>query len=128
VGFSQTAFAITVTDTGPPARLGTHGLSAGDYVLLLNGPDGVGPGSQGVAYSVTSVTDSTHYVLTSLNSRSLIGEAQAITARVFVNPIMNALVAKGQGQWAFPVKGSRLIVSAWAAGVVSLIVLQGENK
>ncbi len=132
VGWSQTANTITVTDVGPPARGGTHGLSVGDFVLLLNGPDGVGPGGQGVAYSVATVVDAQHYTLTSANSKTAQGEAQAVTARVFVNPLINAVTgvgAKAQAQWGYPVKASRLVVSAvTVAGVVSLVVLQGENK
>lgn len=128
-GISQAANTITLTDIGPPSRLGTHGLSVGDYVMVLNGPDGSAPGAQGFAYSVAGVTDGTHYTLTSPNARALAGgEVQIITARVFNNPALAGLVAKGQGQWAFPVKASRLVVSAYAAGVVSLTVLQGENK
>ena len=128
-GWSQTAStAVTITDIGPPARGGTHGLSAADYVLVLNGPDGSAPGLQGYAYAVTSITDGTHYVITSPNSRTFTGEVQIITARVFNNPQLTALAANGQGSWAFPVKGSRLVLSTWAAGVASLVVLQGENK
>lgn len=123
INFSQTTTTITVTDSGPLSRSGTHGLSVNDYVALLGGPDGAL-----TEYSVASVVNSTTYTVTSATSRTASGVAQVISARVFNHAVLNALTANAQNQWAYPVKGSRLVVSAYTSGVASLTVLQGENK
>lgn len=122
VGWSQTTTVITVTDTGPIGGFGNHGLSVGDYVTLFQGPDG---GNLGTEYPVTTVVSANQYTLTSVNSRSATGLGSVITARQFPHATLNALTARMTGNYGFPVKGSKLVVTAYTSGVASLEALQG---
>lgn len=122
VVISQTTTVITVTDLGPPSRLGTHGLSVGDDVTII------GTGITGVdgEYAVTSVVSSTQYTVTSGISQSKASSVgRVITARVFTHPILTGQNGRAQNNWSYPVKGSRLVVTAYTSGVSSLEVLQG---
>ena len=119
---SQAGTVITVTDAGPPTRLGTHGLSVGDYVSLI------GTSQAGVKgeYAVASVLSATQYTLTSAVSQAISGlVCQAITCRVFQHPTLTGETARAVGSWTFPIRASRLSVTAWTSGIASLEVLQG---
>jgi hypothetical protein len=122
VTISQAGTVITVTDLGPTTRLGTHGLSVGDYVNLM------GTSQNGVngEFSVATVVSATQYTLTSpVNQNITLLVAFAVTCRVFAHPQLTGEVGRAQGSWAFPVRASRLVVSNWVSGVASLEVLQG---
>lgn len=124
VTISQAGTVITVTDVGPASRLGTHGLSVGDYVNIL------GTSQNGVKgeYSVATVVSTTQYTVTSLvNQNITLLAAKVITARVFNHPALLNQTVRSQGQWAFPVRASRLQVTNYVSGVVSLVVLQGGS-
>jgi hypothetical protein len=126
---SQTTTTITVTDYGPPlgpfgsAGPNGHGLLAGDYVNLF----GLGSGMDG-EYNVTSVTSTTVYTVTSATSQSATAGpgAAVISARVFVHPSLSGQTSRATGNYAYPVRASRLVVTAvTTAGPVYLEVLQG---
>ena len=122
VFISQSTTVITVTDPGPSTRLGTHGLSVGDYVSLI------GTSHAGVKgeYTVASVISPTQYTLTSAVSQTISGlVCQAITCRVFTHPSLTGQTGRNQGSWAFPVRASRLNVTAYTSGIVSLEIIQG---
>ena len=129
LGISQTTTVITVTDAGDPNALfptnpgtpiGTHGLLVGDYVRL----DQTGIGIDG-DYNVATIVDATHYTLTSTISQSAISTSATLkAARVFPHAVLAALTARTYSNYAFPVRGSRLVYNS-GAGVAGLLVWQG---
>lgn len=122
VSVSQSTTVLTVVDSGPPSRGGTHGLSVGDYVNIQ------GTGLAGVdgEYSVATVVSGTQYTVTSGTSQTIaLTQAQVISARVITHATLTGQVGRATGNYAFPVRASRLQITAYTSGTASLGVLQG---
>lgn len=121
VFISQAANTVTITDLGPPSRLGTHGLSVGDDVTI----QGSGIGIDG-EYGVATVVSATQYTVQSIVSQAKTSSVgKVISARVFPHAVLTNQNGRNQSQWGYPVKASRLVVTAYTGGVASLEVLQG---
>lgn len=127
---SQTTTVITVTDLGDPnatfpgspgAQIATHGLSVGDYVRL----DGTQIGVDG-DYNIATIVSATQYTLTSSISQTAVGASGSslLAARVFPHTVLAAITARAVSNYAFPVRGSRLIYNS-GAGIAGLLVWQG---
>lgn len=120
---SQTTTVITVTDNGPQG-LG-HGLVAGDYAQL----QGTGFANIDGPYTVATAPTISTYTLTSAVSQTATGipSSQVLTARVFNNTGLSAQTTKGLANYAFPITGVRLNITAYTAGRATLAVLQGAG-
>lgn len=119
---SQATTVITVTDFGPANSGGNHGLSVGDYVSIQ------GTGLAGVdgEYNVATVVSATQYTVTSGTSQTVAAtNAFVVTARVFTHATLTGQTGRLTGNYAFPVRGSRLVVTGFTSGVAVLQVMQG---
>jgi hypothetical protein len=128
---SQTTTVITVTgDPGPLQVTGYpgvssqvgHGLSVGDSVMIF----GTGTSMDGY-WPVATVPSATSYTLTSTISQSA-GPAlngSVVSARVFPHSVLVNQTVRAISNYILPVRASRLQVTAWTAGVVTLQVAQG---
>lgn len=130
VQLSQTTTVITVTDSGPNLLSASgialapfgHGLSVGDWYKL----QGTGIANVDGEYAVTTVPTPNTLTLTSLVSQTVSSSiGQAVSARVFPHATLTGQTARATGNYAFPVKASRLVVSGYTSGTAFLEVLQG---
>lgn len=130
VAIARAGAVATVTDTGP-LGLG-HGLSTGDSVIIKGSgsasldtnPVILGQGDASVDVTVTSNTTYT-YACTNSGPAADNGYAKALTNRVLPHAVLVAQSTRQDGNYAFPVLGIRLKVTALAAGAVDFEVLQG---
>lgn len=120
VSYSQVANTITVTDTRQFNGVTGHGLSVADSVYL-NGISGTPDGP----YQVASVVSQTVYTVTSVVSQSAAGTAAAHNFRWDNHVSLVALTGRQDGNYAFPIRAVRLNISAYTAGYVDIIILQG---
>lgn len=122
IRLSQATTVITVVDSGPSSRNGTHGLSVGDDVTII------GTGLAGVdgEYAVATVVSATSYTVTSGTSQTVANTpAQVVSARVFTHSVLTGKTARADGSLLVPVRGVRLNVTAYTSGTASLEVVQG---
>lgn len=132
VQITQATTVITVVDTGFTQQFsgadsaGGHNLSVGDSVQIegsrVLGMDGL--------FSVVTVPNNTSYTLTSLVSQSATADSgvQAASARVHPHATLINLVARADGNYAFPPMAVRLRLSAYASGIASLMIRQGMGS
>lgn len=133
VSISQAVNTITIVDPGPPiggiSGAPGHGLVAGDYVQLSGTPGGTVDGG----YNVAAVTNATTYTVTSAVSQTLAQQpANLGSGRVFTHTVLTGIVglnARSNSNYAFPVWGSRLQVTAFnVAGWCFLVAMQGGRS
>lgn len=128
VSISQATTVITVVDAGPAfggaAAPAGHGLAVGDFVQLTGTPGGSVDGG----YNVATVVSATSYTLTAAVSQTLPQlVANVGTGRVFTHATLTGLTARANGNYAFPVWGSRLTSTAFTAGGFAfLVAMQGS--
>lgn len=129
-GISRSGTTITVvgdlgltgnaTDSGDG---GTHGLSVGDFVQIVNDPTLNG------SYEVASVVSATSYTLTSPVSGTYSAPNPVlVSARLFEVTGLSALAARTAASLAVPATAVWLNVSAYTSGVATLAVTQGEQS
>lgn len=124
VTYSQTTTTITVTDLRQVSGIQGHGLSVADSVYLR----GISATADG-HYQVATVTSQTVYTVTSAVSQSASGAAVASNFRWFNHVSLTAITTgRADGNYAFPVRAVRLNVSAYVAGYIDLLVLQGSGR
>lgn len=132
VQISQTTTVITVSNDRGLARLNAgaafqydlgHGLSVGDSVFLKSKV----PGVQG-HWPVASVTDAFTYTLTSSISQSA-ADAYATSNdfRWFNNATLVGQTARLDGNYAFPPRLVRFVVTAYTSGFVDFFLIQGTG-
>jgi hypothetical protein len=128
--FSQTTTVITVTDSGPVLKSAFgvadktfgHGLLTADWYKVW----GTGLSSVDGEYSIASTPTAQSLTVTSPASQSLPSQSvNAVGARVFPHATLVNLTARAVGNFNFPVKAVRLVISGITAGTVFLEVLQG---
>ena len=138
VSVSQTTTVITVTDNGPVQgsnpQLG-HGLRVGDLVVLTGTQLPSGKTPIDGSYSVASITSATVYTLTSTVSQSATGgpNSQVQSFRLFTLSWfgltgLTAATAAGYVSYPYPITGLCLGVSAYTAGVATLVVDQAVGS
>lgn len=120
VTYSQTTTTITVTDNNLFNGVAGHGLSVADSVFL-NGIAGTPDGN----YQVASVISQTQYTVTSAVSQSAAGPAVVHPFRWVNHVSLVNQTGRLDGNYAFPVRAIRLVVNAYTAGYVDLLILQG---
>lgn len=135
ITISRSGTVATVTDVD-------HRLSVGDAVNIGNSGDAnldsqvlatVGYGgtaaNQPIAYDVASIVDANTYTYTVANTGNTASGmgTYGINYRVFDHPNMTGLVAKSDGNYAFPIRACRLKCTAWVSGKVDLMVIQGPG-
>lgn len=123
----NTVVSLTRTTTVATLTMSlAHGLSVGDALVIVGGGDANLEGNQTVA-SVTSATVLTYTVA---NTGATVGKVttQAVLLRVFNHDFLVAQTARADGNYAFPVWATRVIVTAYTAGSVTLEVLQGYGR
>lgn len=135
VSISRSTTTATVTDPGPD-NLG-HGLSAGDSVIV-NGtgskyldspaaPYGIGdPGVTVLSGGLTSTAWT--YTVSNAGPTADVGTTQLKRLRVFSHATLAAQTTRQNGSINYPVQAVRLYVSAYSAGFVDMIVLQGMQR
>lgn len=112
--------ASRTTTTGTVTKI-NHGLSVSDWVFF----EAAAPFD--IAYAVASITDQDTFTVTTANggvSTVIWGSAQIHTARVFNHEDLDSETASADGNYAFPPRAVRLLVSSYTAGYVDLTVLQ----
>lgn len=120
VSYSQTTTTITVTDLRSLNGVTGHGLSVADSVYLT-GIAGTPDGN----YQVASIVSQTQYTVTSAVSQTASGNAAAHNFRWDNHVSLVNQTTRADGNYAFPVRAIRLNVSAYTAGYIDLIILQG---
>jgi hypothetical protein len=134
VSIARAGTVATVTDAGP---LGIgHGLTTGDSVIIkasgssmLDSPQAVfGQGDLG--WQVASTPSPTTYTYTVANSGPAadVGITKTSRLRIFTHATLAAQTTRQNGSLNYPVRAVRLYVSAYTAGFVDMIVLQGSAK
>lgn len=107
---SRSGTSLTVKKTN-------HGLSANDWAKIE------GSSIWNGQYAVASVTDQNNFVVTVANSGATAGLGRVKTARVFSHETLVSQTASADGNYQFPPRACRLIVSAYSAGYVDLNVI-----
>lgn len=120
VTYSQATTVITVTDLRTVNGVQGHGLSVADSVFL-NGIAGTPDGP----YQVATVTSQTVYTVTSTVNQTAAGSAIAHNFRWSNHVSLVTQTGRLDGNYAFPIRAIRLNVSAYTAGYIDLIALQG---
>lgn len=112
--------ASRTTTTGTITKI-AHGLSVDDWTQF----DATAPFN--AAYSVASVVDADNFTVTVANSGAtsvLWGSRQIHTAKVFNHADLAAKTASADGNYAFPARACRLILTAWTTGTAELTVVE----
>lgn len=113
--------AARSTTTGTITRV-NHGLSVGDYTFFPGGP-----APFNTAYAVASVVDADSFTITVANSGVTAvawGAYQIHTARVFSHEDLAGETASADGNYAFPPRAIRLLISSYSSGFADLTVIQ----
>jgi hypothetical protein len=105
-----------------------HRLSVGDSLNVMNTGDANLDGSN---LEVATVVDADNYTYNVSNTGILVPAApwnvRLVSLRVYDHPLMTALVARADGNYAFPVQACRLKTTVYASGKVDLEVTQGNR-
>jgi len=120
ISYSQTTTTITVTDRRVVSGVAGHGLSVADSVFL-RGISGTPDGN----YQIASVISQSQYTVTSAVSQTAAGNGSANNFRWDTHVSLTGQTTRADGNYAFPVRAIRLNVSAYTAGYIDLIILQG---
>lgn len=116
ISISRAGTVATVTDVN-------HGLSIGDGIVISGSGDAnLDTQIANVATVLTANTYTYTVANTGLTSST---SASAANMRQFPDANLFAQTARGEGNYAFPTRACRLVVSAYTSGVVELIILQG---
>jgi hypothetical protein len=121
VSYSQTTTVITVTDLRQLNGVNGHGLSVGDSVYLAGVP-GIPDSTE---LTVATVTSQSVYTLTAPLSQSAAGNAVAHNFRWDTHVSLTGQTGRNDGNYAFPVRAIRLNITAYTAGYIDLMLLQG---
>jgi hypothetical protein len=116
VAWTRSTTTVTVTDTG-------HNLSAGDS---LNVKDTGNTAIEGF-FDVASVVDANTYTYTVANTGTTSGTGVVASGRVFPHSVITAATTRTDGNYAFPVRLVRLVVTSYTSGSVTMTVLQGAG-
>ena len=130
IKISRSGTTATVTDLGPANSqykydtVSRHGLIAADSVVIQSsgGFDGT--------YAVASAPTPTTYTIAVPNSGPTVdgGNAKVNALRVFAHTVLTAQTVRNFGTFDYPVRATRLRLSAWAAGQATLCILQGTPR
>lgn len=110
---SRSTTSLTVNKTN-------HGLSANDWVQISGSPGGIWDGE----YAVASITSQNAFVVTVADSGVTSGRGWVQTARVMDHPEIDDETASADGNYEFPPRAVRLIITVWTAGYADLTVIQ----
>lgn len=121
---SITRSGTTATVTDP-----AHGLATNDNLQVFGSGDANLDTTPGLGVDVT-VVDANTYTYTVANSGATAAKvtAKVVTLRVFDHPVMAALTARQDGNYAFPVQAARIRVTTPGAGTLDLTAIQGEGR
>jgi hypothetical protein len=134
VTIARAGAVATVTDLGPYG-IG-HGLTTGDSVIIQSSgspavldsqpPQPPFPANGIIGWNVASTPTNTSYTYACANSGPTTdnGNAKAVRLRVFPSTLA-AQTSRGTVTYNYPVRAIRLNVTAYAAGYVDMLVLQG---
>lgn len=119
IKITRAGTVATVTDVA-------HGLSVGDGIVITNSGDA---NLDTQIANVATVVDANTYTYTVANT----GLTASITAKVlqmrqFPDAILFNQTVRAEGNYAFPTRACRLVVSAYTSGTVDLIILQGARS
>lgn len=120
---TRSGTVATVVDPG-------HGLATGDCLMVMNSGDANLDTALGVGADVTVVDKDTYtYVVANTGATSAPAALlRVVTLRVDDHPIMTGMAARTDGNYAFPVRATRLRSTAYTSGSASLTVTQGGGR
>lgn len=119
---TRSGTTATVVDPG-------HGMATGDCLMVMNSGDPNLDTTVRVGADVT-VVDKDTYTYVVANTGALAGSVntRVVTLRVDDHPIMTGMAARTDGNYAFPVRATRLRSTAYTSGSASLTVTQGGGR
>lgn len=111
------------TTTATVTTKTSHGLTAGDWVQILNSGSSVLDGT----FSVATVGSATTFTYTVANSGPTAdgGLATLQSARVFPNIILAGVTTRGDTNYSAPIVAVRLNVTTYGSGFADMQVIQG---
>lgn len=115
IAIARAGTTATVTDVA-------HGLSTGDSVVIT----GSGDSNLDTQIADITVTSVNAYTYTVANTGLTVAQAVALNLRVFPHSTLATQTARADGNYSFPIRACRLRVSAYVAGSVDMIVVQGS--
>lgn len=119
-------FSIARVTTTATVTLVNHGLSVGDWTQF----SGAAPAPFLGQFSVASVVDADNFTFTVPDSgaASLSGSAGAWlqTARVFEHDTITAETTSQTGNYAYPPRATRLIISAYTDGFADFAIISAS--
>lgn len=108
-----------------------HKLATGDCAMVFNSGDANLDTAVGQGADIT-VVDKDTYTYVVANTGILVPTApwnvRVVTLRVQDHPIMTGMVARTDGNYAFPARACRLKSTAYTGGGASLTVTQGAGR
>lgn len=116
--YERTEVLFTRSGTSLTVPKINHGLSVDDWVQISGGT------IWDATYAVASVTDQNNFVVTVANSGVTSASGYVQTARLFPHEDLAAETASADGNYEFPPRACRLIVTAFTAGYADLTVIQ----
>jgi len=119
---TRTDFSIARVTTTATVTMANHGLVAGDWIQVLN----AGVPLSGT-FQVATVTNDGVFTYTVVDSgvTASADGATIQTARVFTHTDISGETTSQNGNYAFPPRACRLLVSAYTDGTVDLTVVPG---
>ncbi len=128
ITISRTTVVATVTDVA-------HGLSAGDTVIItdsgssnLDSPKDSGGRALPITVATAPTANTYTYAVANSGSTTDNGFARGKNLRVFPHAVLTALTARLDSNYNIPVMAVRLIVTAYTAGKVDMLVVQGTGS
>lgn len=112
---------VTRSTTTATARRTNHGLSTADWI----GIQGMQSTNLDGFFAVASIPDQDTVTYTVSNTGATEANGFMTIGRLFPHLTLQALTADADGNYISPVTACRLLVSAYTAGYVDLIVSQG---
>ena len=111
---SRSTTSLTINKTN-------HGLSVADWVQITGSPIWDGQ------YAVASVTDANNFVVTVANTGVTAGNGWIQTARLFPHEDVASETTSMDGNYQFPPRASRLIISSYSSGFADFTLITGGN-
>ncbi len=122
---SQDFSVARVTTTATVTKT-NHGLSVGDWVLIYGNRDDQAWAPLVGEFTVASVVDANNFTYTVANTGAAsipAGAGKIQTARVFTHETLAAQTTSQDGNYQFPPRATRLVISSYASGIVTLDII-----
>lgn len=119
--FNQVTAAWSRSTTTATVTIPDHGLVVGDSVIV----EGAGSPFDGT-YAVASIVDANNFTYTVTDTGDASSRSgRIVLLRTFVHSSITGKTVNSDGNYAFPIAATRLVVTAYTSGNVTLTVRQG---